>query len=279
MPRSRAIVTLNVVTAGYSGTPLAKKLGVKEGHRVTLIDAPHDWAIGDLPSSVRLLRRSGTTTSDVVIAFINDAASLDREIESLANTITPDGSLWIAWPAKLRVIARTSLTTSFEIRYCLSSRRREGRGVRRRLVSPQDGVAQGVTRDTPVTTSALTDVGPLWPLGAVRATRTRIPRLQRLRDVGRCREFSVVLDGRRIDDGYLSDRLCGRRRCRCVTLLLERVVVVDVLCGGARTLTSEPVSTVTSAPVVVRPSAITAGPSIVWRTACAAANDVAELLA
>jgi len=100
MPRSRAIVTLNVVTAGYSGTPLAKKLGVKEGHRVTLIDAPHDWAIGELPSSVRLLRRSGTTTSDVVIAFINDAASLDREIESLANTITPDGSLWIAWPRK-----------------------------------------------------------------------------------------------------------------------------------------------------------------------------------
>jgi len=57
-------------------------------------------SIGDLPSSVRLLRRSGTTTSDVVIAFINDAASLDREIESLANTITPDGSLWIAWPRK-----------------------------------------------------------------------------------------------------------------------------------------------------------------------------------
>lgn len=86
------------MTARYSGTPLAKKLGVKEGHRLTLIGAPRGWSIDNLPSNVLVIRRRSATLSDVVISFFNDAASLNREISSLAETITPDGSLWIAWP-------------------------------------------------------------------------------------------------------------------------------------------------------------------------------------
>jgi hypothetical protein len=88
------------VTAGYSGTPLAKKLGIKEGSRVTLIGAPREWSIDTLPSNVRLTRRRSATSSDVVISFFSDAASLHRQMSSLAETITPDGSLWIAWPRK-----------------------------------------------------------------------------------------------------------------------------------------------------------------------------------
>jgi len=49
---------------------------------------------------VRLTRRRSATSSDVVISFINDAASIHREISSLAEMITPDGSLWIAWPRR-----------------------------------------------------------------------------------------------------------------------------------------------------------------------------------
>ena len=95
-----SVVTLDVVTASYSGTPLAQKLGLEEGYRVSLIGTPRGWSIGALPASVRLTRRRRATPSDVVISFFNDAASLHREISSLAETITPDGSLWIAWSRK-----------------------------------------------------------------------------------------------------------------------------------------------------------------------------------
>jgi hypothetical protein len=88
------------VSAGYTTTPLVKKLGVKEGHRVTLVGAPRDWSIDDLPSDVTVVRRRGAATSDVVIAFAKDAATLKREILSLSQAITPDGSLWIAWPRR-----------------------------------------------------------------------------------------------------------------------------------------------------------------------------------
>jgi hypothetical protein len=94
------VVTRNVVTAGYSGTPLAAKIGIKEGHRVQLIGAPPGWTIDDLPSNVKVFRRRPATTVDVAIAFFEDAASLLRAIGTLAEVITPDGSLWIAWPRR-----------------------------------------------------------------------------------------------------------------------------------------------------------------------------------
>jgi hypothetical protein len=97
---ARSIVTLDVVTAGYSGTPLVAKIGVKAGDRVMLVGAPRDWSIADLPSKVRVVRRRSPTPADVVIAFFRDAASLDRQIASLAQSVTPDGSLWVAWPRR-----------------------------------------------------------------------------------------------------------------------------------------------------------------------------------
>jgi hypothetical protein len=96
----QSIVTLNFVSAGYSETPLAAKIGIKEGHRVLLIGAQRDWTIENLPSNVSVRRRRGTTKSDVTIAFVESAVSLNRDVESLSSTITPDGSLWIAWPRR-----------------------------------------------------------------------------------------------------------------------------------------------------------------------------------
>jgi hypothetical protein len=93
-------VTLNLVTAGYSTTPLAKKLGVKSGHRLALVGAPAAWTVDDLPDDVRLVRRRSPTRSDVVVAFFNDAASLRREIEGLSGSIVANGALWVAWPRR-----------------------------------------------------------------------------------------------------------------------------------------------------------------------------------
>jgi hypothetical protein len=86
--------------ASYSGTPLAKKLGVKSGDRVLLTGAPTTWSIDHLPADVNVVRRRSATASDVVVAFVRDLKSLQRDIEALAKSITVDGSLWIAWPRR-----------------------------------------------------------------------------------------------------------------------------------------------------------------------------------
>jgi hypothetical protein len=88
------------VTARYSTTPLATKLGVKAGHRIALLGAARDWTVDDLPDNVRLVRRQLTTRCDVVIAFFHDAASLRRKIDQLSNTIVANGALWVAWPRR-----------------------------------------------------------------------------------------------------------------------------------------------------------------------------------
>jgi hypothetical protein len=88
------------MTSGYSGTPLAAKLGIKSGHRVVLIGAPREWAIPDLPEKVHVSRRRSRSVADVVVSFFHDAASLDDQIVALSNAITTNGALWIAWPRR-----------------------------------------------------------------------------------------------------------------------------------------------------------------------------------
>jgi hypothetical protein len=87
--------------AGYSGTPLPKKLGIKEGHRVALLDAPggFDRTLGALPEGVE----TGTTARgslDVVVFFTTSRAALGRRFGSLRRAVFPHGGLWIAWPKR-----------------------------------------------------------------------------------------------------------------------------------------------------------------------------------
>jgi len=87
--------------AGYSGTPLVKKLGIKEGFRVAFVGAPKDFDkdLGFLPSDVRLLVRPAPPM-DFVLLFTKSAAALERDFSRLAKTLLPNGMLWIAWPKK-----------------------------------------------------------------------------------------------------------------------------------------------------------------------------------
>ncbi len=89
------------MTAGYSGTPLAKKLGIKEGARVGLIQAPDglESVLEPLPPAVRLTRRA-QGRFDVLVFFTKRAAELERRLPRLMAKIAPDGGLWIAWPKK-----------------------------------------------------------------------------------------------------------------------------------------------------------------------------------
>ena len=102
------------MTAGYLGTPLAQKLGVKEGHRLTLLHPPAGWTVPDLPANVDVVRRRSSVLSNVVVAFFADLATLDQEVEGLSRCIVVDGSLWIAWPRRAR--GHTSELTDNNIR-------------------------------------------------------------------------------------------------------------------------------------------------------------------
>ncbi len=88
--------------AGDSGTPLPKKLGIKEGMTVALLNAPNyfNFDLGDLPDDVEVLRDSDAAAADVFIIFANRAAEAERGFQRAMTLLPPDGSIWIAWPKK-----------------------------------------------------------------------------------------------------------------------------------------------------------------------------------
>ncbi|MGD0453472.1 MAG: DUF3052 domain-containing protein [Solirubrobacteraceae bacterium] len=91
-------------SAGYSKTPLWKKLGVHVGDSLLLIDAPPGWGVPDLPDGVTTALETGeratTATAEVVIAFFPTLASLRERVPALATRIFPAGALWVAWPRR-----------------------------------------------------------------------------------------------------------------------------------------------------------------------------------
>jgi len=94
--------------AGYSGTPLATKLGIREWHRVAALAAPADFerTLGDLPGGVALRRRlSGSAPLDVIVCFVTRRADLERQLAGLRRRMTPAAGLWIAWPKKTSGVA------------------------------------------------------------------------------------------------------------------------------------------------------------------------------
>ena len=87
--------------AGYSGTPLVKKLGIKEGFRVAMIDAPPRFRseLTGLPDGVKFVP-STTSKLDLILFFVESQRELIRNFPRLALKLAPAGMLWIAWPKK-----------------------------------------------------------------------------------------------------------------------------------------------------------------------------------
>lgn len=94
-------------TAGYSGTPLPKKLGIKPGHRVLLLSAPEPFAL-DLPADVKV-GRAARGKADVIVSFHTERAELARRMPKLREAMEPAAGLWIAWPKRASKMA-TDLT-------------------------------------------------------------------------------------------------------------------------------------------------------------------------
>lgn len=89
------------MAAGYSGTPLAKKLGIKTEHTVAVINEPETFRalLDPVPDGVDF-RNSLRGNSDIVIAFFTERSKLRARLPALAKAIYPDAGLWLAWPKK-----------------------------------------------------------------------------------------------------------------------------------------------------------------------------------
>jgi hypothetical protein len=88
--------------AGYSGTPLPQKLGIKAGHRVVLLEAPTGFAatLGRLPESAGVVVAGGPGSGDVVLLFAAWHDGLAARLSAAKALLPPDGALWLCWPKK-----------------------------------------------------------------------------------------------------------------------------------------------------------------------------------
>jgi len=87
--------------AGYSGTPLVRKLGFKPGMRVHYAAAPggFDELLGDLPDGVRVLARPAAGL-DLAMLFVRERSELERRLPGLQAKLQPAGMIWVAWPKR-----------------------------------------------------------------------------------------------------------------------------------------------------------------------------------
>ena len=90
------------MTAGYSGTPLVRKLGIKPGYRITLLNAPEDYLelLGPLPLAVSVDAQLDAADYDFVQAFFVWRADYAAAFDQLKAAIKKDGMIWISWYKK-----------------------------------------------------------------------------------------------------------------------------------------------------------------------------------
>jgi hypothetical protein len=87
--------------AGYSGTPLVQKLGIKPDARVNFVNAPVDFAatLGPLPAGVQQVGGAAKGL-DLILLFVSDRAALTQQFAKSAGRLTKAGILWVGWPKK-----------------------------------------------------------------------------------------------------------------------------------------------------------------------------------
>jgi hypothetical protein len=86
--------------AGYSGTPLHRKLGVKPGSRVLIAAAPPDFALDAVPPEAVVHTRAAGSSYDVVLMFCPDRRRLEQRFGRLSERTATAGAVWVAWPKR-----------------------------------------------------------------------------------------------------------------------------------------------------------------------------------
>jgi hypothetical protein len=87
--------------AGYSKTPLPKKLGIKENQRIALVNEPGGFQkqLGALPTNTHVVSKL-TTPLDLVVLFVESERALAKQFPAIAKKISTNGMIWVAWPKK-----------------------------------------------------------------------------------------------------------------------------------------------------------------------------------
>jgi hypothetical protein len=86
------------MSAGYSGTPQARKLGIKSGQRVCIDSPPVGWSLTDPPPD--LVHVTVGEPVDLILSFFLSATELVERLPALVERIYPSGALWVAWPRR-----------------------------------------------------------------------------------------------------------------------------------------------------------------------------------
>ncbi len=89
-----------MANAGYSGTPLVRKLGIKEGSTLALLDAPRGFRreLVGMPTGVRVTQALGANPPDLIVWFVMSGRALDVRMASVSRAM--GAGLWVAWPKK-----------------------------------------------------------------------------------------------------------------------------------------------------------------------------------
>jgi hypothetical protein len=91
--------------AGYSGTPLPKKLAIKAHSRLLLVNAPAGFAIDELPDGVVPHRRATRDPYDTILLFTSSRSAVIKGFPTAATRLTVAGGLWVCWPKKSSHVA------------------------------------------------------------------------------------------------------------------------------------------------------------------------------
>lgn len=88
--------------AGYSGTPLIRKLGIREGFRMQVLNPPDGYwqLLGDLPAGVHVLKSPRAADLDFVHIFATRVEELERRLRGARGRIADNGMIWVSWPKK-----------------------------------------------------------------------------------------------------------------------------------------------------------------------------------
>jgi len=94
--------------SGYSGTPLVKKLGIKAGQSVVVVNPPNNFLAQELqplPENIRWAAAGVGGQRDFIMLFVISSKALKKELPKLKNKLTRDGTLWVSWPKKSSGVA------------------------------------------------------------------------------------------------------------------------------------------------------------------------------